>query len=171
MDGKHIQGVDMRILIIIALLVSSIAIARADSSVGCGLGGMIWKKNSVVSALFRATTNYSFSSQLFGITSGTSGCAQHSIVKRDMYPIYYAEANLPELQHEMATGQGEYLVTFAQVLGCSPEAQAQFMQWAQKSYGTMFSNAKTTPAEMLKGLGREFKGTSIAGSCDNLAMI
>ena len=161
----------MRFLIIIALLLSSIAIARADSSTGCGLGSMIWKENSIVSALFRATTNHSFSSQLFGITLGTSGCSQHSIVKRDMYPVYYAEANLPELRHEMATGQGEYLATFAQVLGCSPEAQVQFMQWAQRSYGGMFASSKTTPAEMLKGLGREFKASPIAASCDNLAMI
>lgn len=161
----------MRLLIIIALMLSSIAIARADSSTGCGLGSMIWRENSIVSALFRATTNHSFSSQLFGITTGTSGCSQHSIVKRDMYPVYYAEANLPELRHEMAVGQGEYLATFAQVLGCSPEAQVQFMQWAQQSYGGLFTSAKTTPAEMLKGLGREFKASPIAASCDNLAMI
>jgi hypothetical protein len=161
----------MRALIIIALLISSIAIARADSSTGCGLGSMIWKQNSIVSALFRGTTNHSFSSQLFGITTGTSGCSQHSIVKRDMYPVYYAEANLPELRIEMAQGQGEYLTTFAQVLGCTPEAQVQFMKWAQGSYSSMFSSSKTTPAQMLKGLGQEFKATAIAASCDNLAMI
>jgi len=160
----------MRALIIITLLISSIAIARADSSTGCGLGTLIWKQNSIVSALFRATTNQSFSSQLFGITTGTSGCSQHSIVKRDMYPVYYAEANLPELRHEMAQGQGEYLATFASVLGCSPAAQAQFMQWAQRSYSTMFSSAETSSADMLKSL-RAFKGTTIAASCDNLAMI
>ena len=161
----------MRVLIIIVLIFSSIAIARADSSTGCGLGSMIWKQNSIVSALFRATTNHSFSSQLFGITTGTSGCSQHSIVKRDMYPVYYAEANLPELRYEMAMGSGEYLATFAQVLGCSPEAQVQFMQWAQKSYGTLFPSSEAKAQDLLKGLGQSFKQTQLASSCDNLALI
>ena len=161
----------MRIIIIITLFLSSIAIARADSSTGCGLGSLIWHKNSIVSALFRATTNHSFSSQLFGITTGTSGCSQHSIVKRDMMPVYYAEANLPELKHEMALGQGEYLATFAEVLGCTPAAQAQFMQWSKSAYRQNFPAASTDAAQLLKNLGASFKQTSIAASCDNLAMI
>ncbi len=162
----------MRLLIAIILFAMGLSLhAKADSSTGCGLGSMIWKQNSIVSALFRATTNHSFSSQLFGITTGTSGCSQHSIVKRDMYPIYYAEANLPELRHEMAMGHGEYLTTFAQVLGCSPAAQVEFTQWAKKSYGTLFISEKTDSKSFLQGLSRSFKATSVAQSCDNLAMI
>lgn len=160
----------MRVLIILAVMLSTISFASADSSTGCGLGSMIWHKNSIVSALFRATTNHSFSSQLFGITTGTSGCSQHSIVKREMYPVYYAEANLPELRHEMAYGQGEYLVTFSEVLGCDAKAQAAFMKWAQNSYPVMFNSAHTTSAELLKNL-KSFKNTDIAKSCDNLALI
>lgn len=144
--------------------------ASADSSTGCGLGSMIWKQNSIVSALFRATTNHSFSSQLFGITTGTSGCSQHSIVKRDMYPIYYAEANLPELRHEMALGQGEYLATFAEVMGCDAQAQGEFITWAKASYGTLFVNENTDSKLLLKNLS-QFKHTKTAKSCDNLAMI
>ncbi len=161
----------MRILIIITLLLSSIAIARADSSVGCGLGSMIWKKNSIVSGLFRATTNHSFSTQLFGITTGTSGCSQHSIVKREMMPVFYAEANLPELRHEMALGQGEYLATFAEVLGCTPAAQKQFMQWSKTAYAQTFAQQQMDAAQMLKNLGAGFKKTGLAAACDNLAMI
>ena len=157
--------------LLLATLVLLPTFAMADSSTGCGLGSMIWRKNSIVSALFRATTNHSFSSQLFGITTGTSGCSQHSIVKRDMYPVYYAEANLPELRYEMAQGQGEYVATFAEVLGCSPAAQVEFTAWAQSSYPKLFSNAKANSQDFLKGLGRELKQTSFASSCDNTALI
>lgn len=160
----------MRFFIVIALLISSITVAQADNSTGCGLGSLIWTKNSVVSALFRATTNHSFSSQLFGITTGTSGCSQHSIVKRDMYPVYYAEANLPELRHEMAYGQGEYLVTFSEVLGCNPQGQADFMKWAQNSYPTMFKNGQSSSSDLLAGL-KDFKKSAMAKSCNNLAVI
>jgi len=160
----------MRVFILIALLVSTVSVAQADNSTGCGLGSMIWQKNSIVSALFRATTNHSFSSQLFGITSGTSGCSQHSIVKREMYPVYYAEANLPELRHEMAYGQGEYLITFSEVLGCNPQGQAEFMKWAKSSYPVMFMNGNSSSSDLLAGL-KDFKKTSIAKSCNNLAVI
>lgn len=162
----------MRLIVFLALALTFTSNqAKADSDVGCGLGSMIFKENSIVSALFRATTNHSFSSQLFGITTGTSGCSQHSIVKREMYPIYYAEVNLPELRHEMALGQGEYLATFAQVLGCTPEAQIQFSNWAKNSYEEVFNSEKTDSKVMLKSLSKAFKPTTIAQSCDNLAMI
>jgi hypothetical protein len=164
------QGVGMRLFILGIFLFASISGAQANDT-GCGLGSLIWKQNSIVSAVFAITTNHSFSSQLFGITTGTSGCSQHSIVKREMYPIYYAEANLPELRHEMAMGQGEYLATFAQVLGCTPETKVKFMKWAQGSYTKMFSDDSTTYDQMLKGLGREFKATHLSASCDNLALI
>lgn len=160
----------MRLFIALSLVLASLSFAYADSSTGCGLGSMIWKKNSVVSALFRATTNHSFSSQLFGITTGTSGCSQHSIVKREMYPVYYAEANLPELRHEMAFGKGEYLGTFAQVLGCDSVGQQNFMSWAKESYSDLFASGASTSAEFLKGL-KQFKKSETSKSCNNLALI
>ena len=160
----------MRILLVAIMALLPI-FAQADNSTGCGLGSMIWKENSIVSALFRATTNHSFSSQLFGITTGTSGCSQHSIVKRDMYPIYYAEANLPELRYEIAQGQGEYVTTFAEVLGCSQAVHAEFAVWARGSYSKLFNNANATSQDFLKGLGKELKQTSFASSCDNTALI
>lgn len=160
----------MRVLLICTLLLSSISMVHADSSTGCGLGSLIWKDRSVISALFAGTTNHSFSSQFFGITSGTSGCSSHSIVKRDMLPVYYAEANLPELRHEMAIGSGEYLQTFAEVLGCDKAAQVEFTKWAQGSYSVMFPTANNTSAEFLQGL-KAFKSTKTAASCNNLAVI
>lgn len=160
----------MRILLVCVFLVTSISFAQADSSVGCGLGSMIWKDNSIVSALFRATTNHSFSSQLFGITTGTSGCSSHSIVKRDMYPVYYAEANLPELRHEMALGSGEYLTTFSEVLGCDDKAQGEFVKWAQNSYGDLFTSSANSAQDFLKGL-KAFKASKASASCNNMAII
>lgn len=160
----------MRFLLV-AMMTLFPTFALADSSTGCGLGSLIWKENTILSALFRATTNHSFSSQLFGITTGTSGCSQHSIVKRDMYPVYYAEANLPELRYELAQGQGEYVSTFALVLGCTPSAQAEFAVWAKGSYSKLFNNANASSKDFLKGLGKELKQTSFAASCDNTALI
>lgn len=138
------------------LLIATIALfslnTLADSSVGCGLGSLIWKKNSIVSALFRATTNASFSSQLFGITTGTSGCTQHSIVKRDMAPVYYAEANMENLRMEMAMGEGEYLEAFAATLGCEMSDQKLFNDVTKAQYETIFKTDTNTPAKMLNNV-------------------
>lgn len=135
--------------ILIGLLLSLSFNAFADSSVGCGLGSLIWKKNSILSALFRLTTNHSFSTQLFGITTGTSGCSQHSIVKNEMAPVYYAEANLNELKLDMSRGNGEFLSTFALTLGCDESATSMIAPLSQASYQEIFRSGQETPSEML----------------------
>ena len=123
--------------------------ALADSSVGCGLGSLIWKDNSIVSALVRGTTNQSFSSQLFGITTGTSGCSKHSIVQVEHAPVYYAEANLDQLKVQAAQGEGEYLQGFAQTFGCSEDTYASFGQSMNQNYGELFVNAPSAPREFV----------------------
>lgn len=134
-----------KILFVLALFSGSV---MADSSTGCGLGSVIWKENSIVSATFRATTNHSFSSQLFGITSGTSNCTKHSIVKREMAPQYYVDANFEMLKVEMAQGKGEYLDAFAATLGCPLTSQGEFNAATQANYEKIMSGK--TSSELLK---------------------
>lgn len=48
---------------------------NAQDNVGCGLGAMAWKgESSPIANILAATTNASFGTQTFGISSGTSGC-------------------------------------------------------------------------------------------------
>ncbi len=155
----------MKKILAIVVLVTSFS-AMADSSTGCGLGSLIWKENTIISALFRSTTNHSFSSQLFGITSGTSGCSQHSLVKRDMAPVYYAEANKEELKIDMARGEGEYLTTFAEALGCPSNLKKQFSNETQKNFSKIFPTSNTTPLEMLNSVKAVIKeNSSLQGQC------
>lgn len=87
-----------------------------------------------------------------------------------MYPVYYAEANLPELRHEIALGSGEYLVTFAEVLGCNERGQTAFTEWAKNSYGTLFKSEKSSAQNLLSGL-KSFKLSPASSGCDNMAVI
>lgn len=135
-----------------------------DSSVGCGLGSMIWKENTLVSATFRLTTNASFSNQFFGITTGTSGCSQHGIVQSEMAPIYYAEANLEQLKLQMAQGQGEYLFAFAESLGCSGEKN-QFGQLTQSHYQQIFPTGLETPQQMLQNVKQVVSHSTLKDQC------
>lgn len=156
----------MKKLLLLAITFFSVQ-SFADSSVGCGLGSLIWKKNSIVSALFRATTNASFSSQLFGITTGTSGCTQHSIVKRDMAPVYYAESNMENLRVEMAMGEGEYLNAFAATLGCELSDQKLFNDVTKSQYETIFRVDTKTPAQMLNNVKSVInKNATLKNTCE-----
>jgi hypothetical protein len=120
----------------------------ADGSSGCGLGWQVMKKNSLVSSALRASTNATFLNTV-AMTSGTSGCAQHSIVKNDKADIHYAEANYEQLVSEMAQGKGETLSAFAEVLGCGTHT-SQFGQYVQAQYQSL--SEKSSPSELVQSI-------------------
>src|ERR1043165_7466854 len=77
---------------------------------GCGLGYLLLsnKDNTKVTQVLGGTTNGTFGSQTFGISSGTSGCTEDGAVKFARATEVYTEVNLDSLRHEMAMGKGEY---------------------------------------------------------------
>jgi hypothetical protein len=85
---------------------------------GCGLGSMVpaWKND--IGQIMAATTNASFSSQTFGITSGTSNCSTDGIVNKDMVQEIFVVYNHSALEHEMAIGRGERIESISKLLGC-----------------------------------------------------
>jgi len=109
-----------------------------DKSSGCGLGWMVTQKHSLFASTIRSTTNALFGNQTFGMTSGTSGCAKHSIVKNEKQLIHYTEANLANLEIEMAIGEGEFLQAFGRSLGCQDAVLGKFGQMTKNSYGRIF---------------------------------
>lgn len=107
------------IIAILGLTSTSLA-AKGDKSTGCGLG---WKVNSRLSlsgTSTRGTTN-SVSGGAFGTTSGTSGCDQYSIVKKESEVIHFTEANYEFLLRDSAVGHGEALDGLAITLNCQPK--------------------------------------------------
>src|SRR5438445_382606 len=123
---------------------------------GCGLGSMVITKNSKLLQLFAMTTNATFLTQAFGITSGTSNCSASGIVMTDKEVQYFVEVNQEELSREMAQGHGEKLFTLAQMKGCWNESsQKAFGSFAQDSYSRILPTANTTAAELVKNLNAE----------------
>ena len=86
---KEIKKVDKK-----SKEIKEIAVAQIseDQNVGCGAGRYVMKDPTIFSLTMRATTNQSFSTQLFGITSGTCGCRKHDIVqnREDRRQIFWA---------------------------------------------------------------------------------
>lgn len=144
------------------LMISTLLTAHcyADSSVGCGLGSMIFKENSLLSSSARVTTNQISLTQYLGVTSGTSGCSRHDIVLNEQSHVHFAEINLKSLSIDMAKGHGEYLVSFAQTLGCKDQAADHFAEVTRVNFSKIFPNRQTNAQEMLNNLGQALREDS-----------
>lgn len=134
----------------ILLLVAGLAMAasaRNYGMAGCGLGSIAMgpKGNQILAA----TTNGTFGSQVFGITTGTSNCAEDGVAMEDGEIRSFAEANFDVLRQEMAQGQGENLEVLASLMGCDASA---FGANVRADYGTIFDRSDITSDMMLDRL-------------------
>src|SRR5882762_9793772 len=119
-------------LSLVAALMPSIALARGNHPMaGCGLGYLLLsnKDNDKVTQVLGATTNGTFGTQTFGISSGTSGCTEDGAVKVARATEVYADVNFDSLRQEMATGEGEYVNTLASLLGATERTRPQMVRF------------------------------------------
>lgn len=130
-----------------ALTFSNVALADYGSA-GCGLGSMLIKEDSILQ-IFAATTNGTFATQTFGITTGTSNCTSGGIVRADKEQEAFAEANLDALRRDMARGQGEYLEAFASLLECEETVKSDLYAFAQDRFQATFPTEATTSLQAL----------------------
>lgn len=116
--------------------------ARKYGMAGCGLGSAVFGTGGMQTSA--GTTNYSFGSQWFGITTGTSNCTPDSdsaaVLKQESFVV----ANYATLSKEMAQGQGNSVVGLAEVLGCNSEVVPAFGSFTQAKYESLF----TAPGSM-----------------------
>jgi len=122
--------------------------AAGYGQAGCGLGSMIIKGQGKVQ-IFAATTNGTFATQTFGISSGTSNCTSGGVVKADREQEAFVEANRDNLSADMAAGNGQYLEAFAELLGCDASVKPALYSYTQKHFEAIVpANADNTD-EML----------------------
>ena len=136
------------IAFIFPLLIMNLGHTR-DKSSGCGPGWKISKRMSITSSSVRLSTN-SFTTP-FGMTSGTSGCKRHSIVKEESKQIHFVEENLDQLEIEMSIGKGQFVEQLASLLGCENKVSV-FTKTMQKNYNELFQEEKTNPSHLLNSV-------------------
>lgn len=150
------------------LTLSPAALANYGSS-GCGLGSMIIQSDTIVMQILAGTTNGTFASQTFGITTGTSNCTASGLVKADMEQEAFAEANLDALRRDMARGQGEHLAAFATLLECEAEVQPALYAFAQERYAATFPTEDTTSMQALYAFKIQLaQDDRFVGSCSGI---
>ncbi len=108
---------------------------------GCGLGSLIIKDNNILQ-IFAATTNGTFGSQTFGITTGTSNCTPDSKAYLDKQKEIFVTVNYESLETEMAIGEGEKLKSFSELMGCDYKTFSNISKTYYKDIFTKDSTPK-----------------------------
>ena len=130
------------LLTIVLALISTSAFAakssgKAYGAAGCGLGSMAMGKDG--NQVLAATTNGTFGTQLFGITSGTSNCTDGGAMASNQQLPVFVEANRLALSNDIARGSGETVANLSEVMGCNDPAH--LANTLQSNFKAIFPSA------------------------------
>src|SRR5438094_10562617 len=147
------------IQVVVAFAVLSAAAALAanpDTGPGCGLGKLAWSdfkhQKNIGPQVLMATTNGTFGSQTFGISTGTSGCTNDGKVWAEHKVTMFASINFEDLSQEMAQGGGEHLASLATLMGVPAEQETEFSAMTQERYLAFIQASDGSPVAMVKAL-------------------
>jgi len=117
---------------------------RGYGPAGCGLGSLIFEPNSGFTQIFAATTNGTFGSTTFGITSGTSNCADTDGGSASAKS--FVETNRTALVKDVARGQGETINSLSRLGGCDDAGAVGSS--LQRNFDKVFPNAAMSDADV-----------------------
>ncbi len=151
----------MSALSIVAMCSGAYA-ANPDTGPGCGLGKLAWdnfkNQKNIAPQVLMATTNGTFGSQTFGISSGTSGCTNDGQVWSQVKDTMFAGVNLDSLTQEMAQGRGEHLASLATLMGVPAEHHAAFFSMTQDRYNSLVAAGEQSPKAFVQALNEGISG-------------
>jgi DUF3015 family protein len=137
------------------LVASGSAFAQTSTNnVGCGLGSMVWEgSKGVFPQAFAATTNGTFGTQTFGISSETSGCSPNGRVDiPDKRTVEFIGPNLNRLAQDMSRGNGETLASLAEVMQIAPDDRATFYTVTQQNFERIMPSENATTGDVVTQL-------------------
>jgi hypothetical protein len=131
----------MRNIVLLMAVLAMPVLAQAGNygMAGCGLGAIVIGNKPGMIQIVAATTNVTFGSQTFGITSGTSECTDGDIIS-SVDQKSFLKTNRAMVMRDAAIGRGEYIATFATLLGCDAWVQPQFFQIVQQNHKELFAS-------------------------------
>src|SRR3954468_6994329 len=155
----------MSVIVAALMLCGTAAFAVSDryGTAGCGLGSLAFGNQKGPIQIIAATLNSLFGSQTFGITTGTSNCAETGGGLSSAR--VFIETNREALTKDIARGQGETVKNLATLVGCS-DAGAMGAT-LQKNFGTIFPKASTPVGQVSDSIFSTLKAEKSL-PCDNL---
>lgn len=135
---------------LVAVLALATGSASADmkttyGTAGCGLGSMLFGDQKGGIQILAATTNGTFGTQTFGITTGTSNCGEAAVGKTGAKT--FIEGNREALAKDAARGSGETIDTLTVLAGCKDARDVGAV--LQKRFPVLFP--ESTPVEKVSG--------------------
>jgi Protein of unknown function (DUF3015) len=125
--------------------------ANPDTGPGCGLGKLAWSdfshQKNIAPQVLMATTNGTFGSQTFGITSGTSNCGSGLMAQGTKN---FVEANREALAKDISRGQGESIGALTVINAC--EDSRKVGTALKASFGRIFPNDQVSNEEVTKAI-------------------
>jgi hypothetical protein len=133
----------LSVLILVLGTAGAISTAAARDGygmAGCGLGSLLFGNEPGLVQVLAATTNGTFGTQTFGITTGTSNCsdtkASASAAKA------FIQANRETVSKEIARGSGETISSITTLAGCNDPAAVG--STLQSSFQQIFPSEQVT---------------------------
>lgn len=123
---------------------------------GCGLGSILLGDKKGIIQIFAATTNGTFATQTFGITSGTSNCDDGGTNIQNAKT--FVEANREALAKDIARGNGESLAALSTIGGCGDTRNVGAS--LQKNFSSIFTSADATNAAIADRVVTSMKSDS-----------
>jgi hypothetical protein len=164
------------------------AMAQGYGMAGCGLGSLVFGNKPGFVQAFAATTNGTFGSQTFGITTGTSNCeskkgaaAEEEGGKEEggkkekkkkkgasiIEQTNFVTANLESLRKESAQGGGETVSALSSAVGCDATLTSAFAASVQGAHAEIFATSE--PSEVLARVKSAARGeATLASGCEAL---
>lgn len=126
---------------------------------GCGLGSVIWGKESQVLA---ATSNMT-GTQTLGILFGTSNCAPKS---KKAAVIEFVQTNQIALSNDASRGSGETVKALSEILGCSNSQALGTV--LKENYADIFARKKNDPVGITERITETVERSHfLSRSCDH----
>ena len=127
---------------------------RAYGTAGCGLGSIVFGSKPGFVQILAATTNGTFASQTFGITTGTSNCsdAGGGIASAKSF----IETNRQALAKDISRGNGETIKNLTTLSGCADSSAVGAS--LQKNFNTIFPAADVADTQVSDSVVNVLRG-------------
>ncbi len=151
-------------LALAALLVSGPALAQglkgtgAYGTAGCGLGSLVFGDQKGAVQILASTTNGTFGSQTFGITTGTSNCGPGLVA---MGTKSFVEANREALAKDISRGEGEAIGALTVINRCQDSHAVGAA--LQKRFSSIFPSERATSDEVTAAILRTLHADASLG--------
>lgn len=139
--------------LILALTLTSPALAVNKGNTGCGFGYFLFKdaSDSFMTQLLATTTN-SFGTQTSGILTGSFHCRQPRDLVGNERLNEFVDANMDGLASDIAAGRGETLDTLALLMEVPESGRDEFFSLLRENFDNIFSASDVESTEVIDNI-------------------